>query len=87
MTHQNDIRVRVTRYLDDIDVRVTRYLENLDVTAQRYAIGETDLSLSLSLSRIQCVYACGLVRMVIQIRGVIVLRRIVLVVIIRERRR
>ena len=75
MTHQNDIRARVTRYLDDIVVR-----------APRYAIGERDLSLSLSLSRIQWVYACGLVRMVIRI-GVIVLRRIVLVVIIRERRR
>ena len=76
MTHQNDIRVEVTRYLDDIVVR-----------APRYAIGERDLSLSLSLSRIQWVYACGLVRMVIRVRGVIVLRRIVLVVIVRERRR
>ena len=76
MTHQHDIRVRVTRYLDDIEV-----------TAQRYVIGEIDLSLSLSLSQIQWVYACGLVRMVIRIEGVIVLRRIVLVVIIRERRR
>ena len=72
MTHQND--VEVTRYLDDIQV-----------TAPTYAIEGIDLSLSLSLSRIQWVYACGLVRMVIQIRGVIVLRRIVLV-IVRERR-
>ena len=76
MTHQSDIRVRVTRYLDDIEV-----------TAQRYEIGEIDLSLSLSLSRIQWVYACGLVRMVIRVRGVIVTRRIVLVVIVRERPR
>ena len=87
MTHQNDIRVRVTRYLDDIDVRVTRYLEDIDVTAQRYAIGETDLSLSLSLSQIQWIYACGIVSMVIRVRGMVVLRNIVLVVIIRERRR
>ena len=76
MTHKNDIRARVTRYLDDIVVR-----------SPRYVIGEIDLSLSLSLSQIQWVYACGLVRMAIRIGGVIVLRRIVLVVIIRERRR
>ena len=76
MTHKNDIRARVTRYLDDIVVR-----------SPRDVIGEIDLSLSLSLSRIQWVYACGLVRMVIRVRGVIVLRRIVLVVIVRERRR
>ena len=73
MTHQND--VRVTRYLDDIQG-----------TAPIYAIEGIDLSSSLSLSRMQWVYACGLVRMVIRIRGVIVLTRIVLVVIIRERR-
>ena len=54
---QNDIRVRVTRYLDDIVVR-----------APRYTIREIDLS--LSLSRIQWVYTCVLVRMII-----LVLRR------------
>ncbi len=74
MTHQND--VQVTRYLDDIQVM-----------APTYAIEGIDLSLSLSLSRIQWVYACGIVSMVIRVRGMVVLRKIVLVVIIRERRR
>ena len=74
MTHQND--VRVTRYLDDIQVM-----------APTYAIEGIDLSLSLSLSRIQWVYACGIVSMVIQVRGMIVLRKIVLVGTIRERQR
>jgi hypothetical protein len=74
MTHQNG--VRVTRYLDDIQV-----------TAPTYAIEGLDLSLSLSLSRIQWVYACGIVSMVIQVRGMIVLRKIVLVGTIRERQR
>ena len=74
MTHQND--VQVTRYLDDIQVM-----------APTYAIEGIDLSLSLSLSRIQWIYACGLVSMVIRVRGMVLLRKIVLVVIIRERRR
>jgi hypothetical protein len=74
MTHQND--VQVTRYLDDIQVM-----------APTYAIEGIDLSLSLSLSRIQWVYACGIVSMVIQVRGMIVLRKIVLVETIRERQR
>jgi hypothetical protein len=74
MTHQND--VQVTRYLDDIQVM-----------APTYAIEGIDLSLSLSLSRIQWVYACGIVSMVIRVRGMVVLRKIVLAVIIRERQR
>jgi len=74
MTHQND--VQVTRYLDDIQVM-----------APTYAIEGIDLSLSLSLSQIQWIYACGIVSMVIRVRGMVVLRKIVLVVIIRERRR
>ena len=74
MTHQHD-------------VRVTRYLEDIQVTAPIYAIEGIDLSLSLSLSRIQWMYACGLVSMVIRVRGMVVLRKIVLVVIIRERQR
>jgi len=74
MTHQND--VQVTRYLDDIQVM-----------APTYAIEGIDLSLSLSLSQIQWIYACGIVSMVIRVRGMVVLRKIVLTVIIRERQR
>ncbi len=50
-------------------------------------VEEGDLSLSFSLSRIQWMYACGLVSMIIRVRGMVVLRKIVLAVIIRERQR
>ena len=73
MTHQDDIRVQVTRYLDDITVR-----------GPGYAIRE--IGLSMSTSRIQWVCACLLVMIVIIVGGVIVLGVVVFVVIVIERR-
>ena len=73
MTHQDDIRVQVTRYLDDITVRGPRYVIR-------------EIGLSMSLSRIQWGSACILVMIVIIVGGVIVLRVVVFVVRVIDRR-
>ena len=73
MTHQKDIRVQVTRYLDDITVRGPRYVIR-------------EIGLSMSLSQIQWGCACILVIIVLIVGGVIVLRVIVFVVIVIKRR-
>ena len=73
MTHQDDIRVQVTRYLDDITVRGPRYATR-------------EIGLSMSLSRIQWGCTCILVMIVIIVGGVIVLGVVVFVVIVIGRR-
>ena len=73
MTHQDDIRVQVTRYLDDITVRGPRYVIR-------------EIGLSMSLSQIQWMCACVLVMIVIIVGGVIVLGVVVFVVIVIGRR-
>ncbi len=74
MTHENDIGVQVTRYLDEIVV----LCPSLD---PRYTIRE--IHLSMSLSRIYWVSVCVLVIIVIII-GVVIVVRVVVLVVVRE---
>ena len=73
MTHQDDIRAQVTRYLDDITVRGPRYVIR-------------EIGPSMSSSQIQWGCACTLVIIVLIVGGVIVLGVIVFVVIVIKRR-